>query len=50
MGHRPRIGSVMGRGIPGKGILAVCKENKTNKFMDYVKSRSFFWYLSHYPI
>jgi len=24
--------------------------NKTNKFMDYVKSRSFFWYLCHYPI
>jgi len=24
--------------------------NKTNKLMDYIKSRSFFWYLSHYPI
>jgi len=24
--------------------------NKTNKLMDYVKSRSFFWYLCHYPI
>jgi len=24
--------------------------NKTNKFMDYIKSRSFFWYLCHYPI
>jgi peptidoglycan/LPS O-acetylase OafA/YrhL len=24
--------------------------NKTNKIMDYVKSRSYFWYLCHYPI
>jgi len=24
--------------------------NKTNKFTDYIKSRSFFWYLCHYPI
>jgi len=24
--------------------------NKTNKLMDYIKSRSFFWYLCHYPI
>jgi len=24
--------------------------NKTNKVMDYIKSRSFFWYLCHYPI
>jgi peptidoglycan/LPS O-acetylase OafA/YrhL len=24
--------------------------NKTNKFMDYLKSRSFFWYLCHYPL
>jgi len=24
--------------------------NKTNKFMEYIKSRSFFWYLCHYPI
>jgi hypothetical protein len=24
--------------------------NRTNKLMDYIKSRSFFWYLCHYPI
>ena len=24
--------------------------NKTNRLMDYIKSRSFFWYLCHYPI
>jgi membrane-bound acyltransferase YfiQ involved in biofilm formation len=24
--------------------------NITNKFLDFIKSRSFFWYLSHYPI
>ncbi|GBU28234.1 hypothetical protein R84B8_01792 [Treponema sp. R8-4-B8] len=24
--------------------------NKTNKLMDYIKNRSFFWYLCHYPI
>jgi surface polysaccharide O-acyltransferase-like enzyme len=24
--------------------------NRTNKFLDYIKSRSFFWYLCHYPI
>jgi len=24
--------------------------DKTNKLMDYIKSRSFFWYLCHYPI
>jgi len=24
--------------------------NKTNKLLDYIKSRSFFWYLCHYPI
>ena len=24
--------------------------NKTNKIMDYLKSRSFYWYLCHYPI
>jgi len=24
--------------------------SKTSKLMDYMKSRSFFWYLSHYPI
>jgi len=24
--------------------------NKTNKLMDYIKTRSFFWYLIHYPI
>jgi hypothetical protein len=24
--------------------------DKTNRFLDYVKSRSFFWYLCHYPI
>jgi len=24
--------------------------NKTNKLMDYIKTRSFFWYLCHYPI
>jgi peptidoglycan/LPS O-acetylase OafA/YrhL len=24
--------------------------NKTNKIMDYLKSRSFYWYVCHYPI
>jgi len=24
--------------------------NKTNKLLDYIKNRSFFWYLCHYPI
>ena len=34
------------------GILGCSQKyfNKTNKIMDYIKRRSFFWYLSHYPI
>jgi membrane-bound acyltransferase YfiQ involved in biofilm formation len=34
------------------GILGCFQKhfNKTNKFMDYLKSRSFFWYLTHMPI
>ena len=34
------------------GILGCFRKhfNKTNKFLDYLKSRSFFWYLTHMPI
>jgi glucans biosynthesis protein C len=34
------------------GILGVSQKhfNATNKFLEYIKSRSFYWYLTHIPI